>query len=116
MSATARRIVQLLLLTLVINTGGWTFNKEAVADAFLEAPHTALEDDAATAAQPGEGKPGLKGVACNHWCHAVDHFVGIFSLHPTLLTEATGDYFVCKQSIVLPSLPEGRYRPPRLFS
>ncbi len=117
MSAAFRRIVQLLLITLVINAGGWTFNRESVADAFLlDAPQTVLADDAATAAQPGDGKAGVKGVVCNHWCHAADHFVGIFSLHPTLLTEATGDYFVCKQSIVPPSLPEGHYRPPRLFS
>lgn len=110
-----RRTIYFLVITLVINAGGWTFNREAVADAFLEAPQTAQADDAATAAQPGEGKTGAKGVACSHWCHAVDHFVGIFSLPPTLLTEATGDYFVFKQSIVLPSLPEGRYRPPRRF-
>ena len=117
MSAAFRRIVQFLLLTLVINGGGWTFNREAVADAFLmEASQTALADDAVTAAQPGDGKTSVKGVVCNHWCHAVDHFVGIFSLHPALLTEATGDYFVCKRSIVPPALPEGRYRPPRLFS
>ncbi|MCL4470246.1 MAG: hypothetical protein M1547_03730 [Gammaproteobacteria bacterium] len=116
MSAAFRRIVQLLLITLVINAGGWTFNREAVADAFLEAPQTVQADDAATAAQPGDGKTGVKGVACNHWCHAVDHFVGIFSLHPPLLTETPGDYFAGKRSIVPPALPEGHYRPPRLFS
>ncbi|MCL5060503.1 MAG: hypothetical protein M1449_08355 [Candidatus Thermoplasmatota archaeon] len=116
MPAAFRRIVQLLLVTLVINAGGWTFNREALAYVFLEAPQTAQADDAAIAAQPGEGKTGVKGVACNHWCHAVDHFVGFFSLHPTLLTEATGAYFVCKRSVVPPAFPEGRYRPPRLFS
>ena len=111
-----RRTIYLLVLTLVINAGGWTFNREAVADAFLEAQQTALADDASTAARPGEEKYGVKGFVCNHWCHAVDHFVGIFYLQPTLLTEATGDYFVSKRFIVLPSLPEGRYRPPRLLS
>ena len=34
MSAAARRIVQLLLVTLVINAG-WTFNKEALADVWF---------------------------------------------------------------------------------
>ena len=117
MSAAFRRIVQLLLITLVINAGGWTFNREAVADAFYaEASQTALADDESSAEQSSDGKTSVKGVVCNHWCHAGDHFVGIFSLHPALLTEATGDYFVGKRSIVPPALPEGRYRPPRLFS
>lgn len=116
MNRLIHRTIYLLVITLVINAGGWTFNREAVADAFLEAPQTALADDASTAAQPGEEKSGVKGFVCNHWCHAVDHFVGIFSLHSTLLTEATNDYFVFKHPIVPPSLPEGLYRPPRLFS
>ena len=111
-----RRTIYFLVITLAINAGGWTFNREVVADAFLDAPQTAQADDAATTAQPGEGKTGVKRVACNHWCHAVDHFVGIFSLHPTLLTEASNDYFAGKRSIVPPSFPEGRYRPPRLLS
>lgn len=104
------------MVTLVINAGGWTFNSEAVADAFLEAPQTVLADDAATATQPGEGKTGVNGVVCNHWCHAVDHFVGILSLQPILPVRVTGDYFVSRRFIVLPSLPEGLYRPPRLLS
>lgn len=116
MSTAFRRIVHLLLVTLVINASGWTFNREAVADALLVAPQTTQTDDAATVAQPAEGKPDIKGVVCNHWCHAADHFVGIFSLHPTLLMEATNAYSVSKPSILSPALPEGLYRPPRLFS
>ncbi|MHB1077347.1 hypothetical protein [Thiobacillus sp.] len=114
MSAAFRRIVQLLLVTLVINAGGWTFSREAVADAFLG--QTTQTDDAATAAQPGEGKPDIKGVVCSHWCHAVDHFAGIFYLLPPLLMEASNAYFICKRLIAPPALPEGLYRPPRLFS
>ena len=113
-----RRLIYFLLVTLLINAGGWTFNREAVADVFF----TAEETVSAGAVQPSlqaahyQGEPLKAMVPCNHWCHAVDHFVGIFSLHPTLLTEATNDYFVFKRSIIPPSLPEGRYRPPRLFS
>lgn len=117
MSVTFRRIVQFLLITLVINGGGWTFNRAAVADAFLmDASPTALADDESSTEQSSDGKTSLNGVVCNHWCHAVDHFVGIFPLHPILQTEAAGDYFVFLRSIVPPSLPEGHYRPPRLFS
>jgi hypothetical protein len=102
---------------LVINAGGWTFNSEAVADAFLDVQYTALADDeAATTAQSNEGETGIKGVVCNHWCHAVGHFVGIFYLHMIFLTEAGNDCFFCKQSVVPPGLPEGIYRPPRIFS
>ncbi len=120
MSAAFRRIVHLLLITLVVNASGWTFNREAVADTLQDAlqiaSQTTQTDDAATAAQPAEGQPDIKGVVCNHWCHAVDHLVGIFSLHPTLLMEATNAYSVSKPSILHPSLPEGLYRPPRIFS
>ena len=117
MSAAFRRIVQFLLITLVINGGGWTFNREAVADAFLmEASQTALADDESSTEQSSDGKPSLNGVVCNHWCHAVDHFVGIFPLHPILQAATPEDYFVFLRTIVSPFLPEGRYRPPRLFS
>lgn len=116
MSRIIRRTIYFLVITLVINAGGWTFNSEAVADAFLEASQTVQADDAATTTHPGEGKTGVNGVACNHWCHAVGHFVGIFYLQPILPMKVTGDYFVSKRFIVLPSLPEGLYRPPRLFS
>ena len=117
MSATARRIVQFMLLTLVINAG-WTFNKEAVADvwfdeqrslaAAMDIDHSPTESDAAKVVSPK--------IPCNHWCHAVGHFVGIFFLHPTLLTEAVGDYFIVYKQSPLPSLPESHYRPPRLLS
>ena len=117
MSAAFRRIVHFLLITLVINGGGWTFNREAVADSFyMEASQTALADDELSAEQSGDGKTSLNGAVCNHWCHAVDHFVGIFPLHPILQAATPDDYFVFLRTIVLPSLPEGRYRPPRLFS
>ena len=117
MSAAFRRIVQFLLITLVINAGGWTFNREAVADSFyMEASQTALADDELYAEQSGDGKTSFNGAVCNHWCHAVDHFVGIFPLHPILQAATPDDYFVFLRTIVLPSLPEGRYRPPRLFS
>lgn len=116
MSGIIRRTIYFLVVTLVINAGGWTFNREAMADAFLDELQTVQADDAATTAQPGEGKTDVKGIACNHWCHAVDHFVGILSLQPILPMKITGDYFVSKRFIVLPSLPEGLYRPPRLFS
>lgn len=116
MSAAFRRIVHLLLITLVINTSGWTFNREAVADTLQVAQQTTQIDDAATATQPGEGQSDIKGVVCNHWCHAVDHFAGIFYLQPTLLMEASNAYSVCKRPIAPPFLPEDLYRPPRLFS
>ena len=117
MSAPFRRFVQFLLITLVINAGGWTFNLEAVADVFLmEASPMTLVDDESFTEQSGDGKTSLNGVVCNHWCHAVHHFVGIFPLHPILQMEASGDYFVFLRNIALSYLPEGQYRPPRLFS
>ncbi|MDZ4264033.1 MAG: hypothetical protein U1B30_17110 [Pseudomonadota bacterium] len=116
MSASFRRVVQLLLVTLVINAGGWTFNREAVTDAFLGGvEYAALADDEAATTQSGEEETGLKGVVCNHWCHAVGHFVGIFYLHMIFLTEVGNNCFFCKQSVVAPALPEGLYRPPRIF-
>ena len=118
MNRLIRRTVYLLMITLVINDGGWTFNKEAVADvwfdeqrslaAAMDIDHSPTESDAAKVVSPK--------IPCNHWCHAVGHFVGIFFLHSTLLTEVVGDYFIVYKQSPLPSLPESHYRPPRLLS
>ena len=114
MSAAARRIVQLLLVTLVINAG-WTFNKEALADVWFDELRSLAVNDNHASAAPENIKSIAPKSPCNHWCHAVGHFVGIFFLHPILLMEVADDYFIVRMPFPLPSLPESRYRPPRLF-
>ena len=115
MSAKARRIIQFLLLTLVINAG-WTFNKEAVADLWFDEQRSLAAADGHSSAEPEHIGSISPKSPCNHWCHAVGHFIGIFFLHPVPLMKVGDDYFpVCKSS-PLPFLPESHYRPPRLFA
>ncbi len=113
MSATARRIVQFLLITLVINAG-WTFNKEAVADVWFDEQRSLAATIAHFSAEPGSFKNISPQSPCNHWCHAVGHFMGIFLQHQIPLAEIAYDYFIVRKSLHLPFLSEGHYRPPRL--
>lgn len=113
MATSIRRIVQLLLITLLVNAGGWTFNGAAVADVFLQETQ---QNDAA-AAQAGEPESCTTKAVCNHWCHAVGHFIGLFPPPLGIIPAvATGDRFAAKRLIILPLLPAGHFRPPRLLS
>lgn len=112
MATSIRRIVQLLLITLLVNAGGWTFNGAAVADVFFQ--ETQQNDAAAMA---GEPESCTTKAVCNHWCHAVGHFVGLFPSPLGIIPAvATGDRFAAKRLIILPLLPAGHFRPPRLLS
>lgn len=113
---TARRIVQFMLFTLVINMGGWTFNKEAVADVWfdeqcsqaVEAEHTStgIEDSKAVSYHP----------PCNHWCHAVGHFMGLFSQSASVTPEFSNEYSIQQFPTIQFSSPDGLFRPPRRIS
>lgn len=112
MATSIRRIVQLLLITLLVNAGGWTFNGAAVADVFFQ--ETQQNDAAAMAEEP---KSCTTKTVCNHWCHAVSHFVGFFPQPPDIIPAgAASDRFAAKRLIILPLLPAGHFRPPRLLS
>ena len=113
---TARRIVQFMLITLVINMGGWTFNKEAVADVWFDEQRSLAVDDG----HSSTGHEDLKAVSpqspCNHWCHAVGHFMGLLSQSAPVTPEFTNEFSIQQFPAIQLSSPDGRFRPPRLLS
>ena len=115
MSATARRIVQFLLLTLVINAG-WTFNKEAVADVWFDEQRSLAMDDGYSSAEPENVKTISPKSPCNHWCHAVGHFMGLLSQAAPVIPEFANEFPIQQSLAVQFFPPDGRFRPPRLLS
>lgn len=113
---TARRIVQFMLIALVINMGGWTFNKEAVADVWFAEQCSSTVDDT----HFSTGHDDLKTVSpqgtCNHWCHAVGHFMGLPGQSASVTPEFAIEYSTPQPLAIQFSSPDGRFRPPRLFS
>lgn len=117
MDSLIRRTIYFLMITLVINAGGWTFNKEAVADVWfdeqrnvaVDVGHSPAESDVAHAVAP-EKSP------CNHWCHAVSHFMGLLNHSTPLISEVAQVYPVLLALFIQPSFPDGNFRPPRLLS
>jgi hypothetical protein len=110
------RTIYFLVITLVINLGGWTFNKEAWADVLLEEQQSVSSNSIQSSAQSDEGKPAPSDAVCNHWCHAVGHFIGLFShWAPVMLVFANGHS--AQQPLAIPfSSPDGRFRPPQRLS
>lgn len=114
---TTRRIVQFMLITLVINMGGWTFNKEAVADVWFQEQRSLTGD----VGHFSSGSEGLKADVspqspCNQWCHAVGHFMGLLGQPAPVTPEFVNEFPVQQFLAIQFSSPDGRFRPPRLLS
>ncbi|MFH1820050.1 MAG: hypothetical protein ABIK08_11885 [Pseudomonadota bacterium] len=116
--AAARRLLYFLLVTLLINAGGWTFNREAVADAFFAGQETVPAEIMQPSLQAGHGhgeSPKAKAV-CTHWCHEVGHFLGLFGQTPSLSSKPIEGYSYHNSRFIPEPAPEGLFRPPRLIS
>lgn len=111
-----RQAVYFLMITLVINAAGWTFNQEAVADVWFDEQRSLAVDDG----HPSTGYENLKAVSpenpCNHWCHAAGHFIGLLSQSTSLLPEFADEYSIQQPLTFQFISPDARFRPPRLFS
>lgn len=111
-----RRIVQFMLITLVINMGGWTFNKEAVADVWFDEQRSLAVDDG----HSSTGHDDLKTVSpqspCNHWCHAVGHFMGLPGQSASVAPEFANVFYIQQFPAIQLSSPDGPFRPPRHLS
>lgn len=107
-----RPIVYLLMLTLASNAFGWTFNKDAVTDVWFEEVRTLAVDNGYVSVVHEESKV-FSPHPCNHWCHAVAHFMGF----PSQLTFVIPVNFV--EDFIQPlvtlqfSSPDDLFRPPR---
>lgn len=116
MSGMIRRTIYFLLLTLVINAGGWTFNKEAVADVWFAEQRNLVIDDDHSSAEPEDLKTISPKSPCNQWCHAVGHFMGLLSQSATMLPEFADECFIQQPLAFQFFPPDGHFRPPRLLS
>ena len=72
-----RQSIYFLMLTLVSNAVGWTFNSEAVADVWFEAQINSSVVADQTFDEHADGETVSHQDPCNHWCHAVGHFMGL---------------------------------------
>ena len=116
MSKSIRQTVYFLLITLVINAGGWTFNKDAVADIlFDEQQNMSVENEYLS-----DGYEYLETaspeIPCNHWCHSIGHFVGLHTEILLVTPVFTSEYSRQQSLFIQFSSPDGLYRPPRLLS
>ena len=116
MTTSVRRTIYLLVITLVINLGGWTFNKEAWADVLLDEQQSVSSGGIQSSVLSGEDKSTPPEAECNHWCHAIGHFIGLFS-HLNPVTPEFSNGYSAQQSLIIQfSSPDGPFRPPRLLS
>ena len=116
--AAVRRLLYFLLVTLLINAGGWTFNREAVADALFAGqeivPAGTMQPSLQASHAHGES---LKAkVACTHWCHEAGHFLGLFGQAPALSSKPVEGYSSQLSRFIPEPAHEGLFRPPRLIA
>lgn len=116
MNTLTRRIVYLLLITLVINVGGWTFNPEAVVDMGLDDQTSLAAGGALVSAPSDTGEADSVQLPCNHWCHAVANFMGLVSPWVPIFSALVNRPIPYAFRAIAPSAPDGRFRPPRLIS
>ncbi|WP_124949081.1 hypothetical protein [Sulfuriferula thiophila] len=116
MDRSIHQTVYLLVITLVINFGGWTFNKAAVADVWFDEQHSIAVDDGHASAEFKVHKTASPEIMCNHWCHIVGHFVGLFSQSALVTSEFANEYSTQRSFVIKFHSPDGRFRPPRLLS
>lgn len=117
--AAVRRVLYFLLVTLVINAGGWTFNREAVADALFGGQGTVpagMGQQPSVQADYGHGESLKAKAPCNHWCHEAGHFLGLFGQASTWSSKPVEGYFPQIFRFVPEPAHEGLFRPPRLIS
>ena len=108
--------INFLLITLVINAGGWAFNQEAVADVWFDEQRCLTVDDGHTSTTPDATQTDTPNIPCNHWCHAIVHLVGLHRQIAHVTSEFTSEYPAQQSLSNLFSFPDCLYRPPRFSS
>lgn len=104
-----------VLVALLVNSAGWTFNSEVLEDVNSgELIAVAQITDNATDASLKQTKV-VKG-NCNHGCHAVNHLLGQVS-HPLTVAVLTGTTPPVAHifSAFLSRAPNAQFRPPRVL-
>ncbi|MBA3024348.1 MAG: hypothetical protein KKG03_05445 [Gammaproteobacteria bacterium] len=108
-----RQSIYVLMLTLVSNAVGWTFNSEAVADVWFEAQVNSSVVAELDSDEHADDKAVAHQGQCNHWCHAIGHFMGLTSQLAFVIPDYFGEYTVQLPVTVRSSSPDQLFRPPR---
>jgi hypothetical protein len=117
MGSLIHRTVYFLMITLVINTCGWTFNKEAVSDVWFDEQPSVVVDAGSSPAESGGIHADLpKNGTCNHWCHAVVHLAGLLNPWVPVVSEFANGQISNIAFVIDSSIPDSLFRPPRLLS
>lgn len=117
-----RQTIYFLMITLVINAGGWMFNKEAVADVWFDEQRSLVVDDQHAQSEFKQSdSQEIKAAAsqkipCNHWCHAILHCMGLLSQSTTVTPEFVNEYSIRQSHNIYFSFSDGLFRPPQLLS
>ena len=114
MSHFFRQTIYFLVFTFVFNAMGWTFNKEAVADIWLNDLQCESKDGLSAK------HPDLNTIPsespCNHWCNTISHLIGLHSDTGFITLEFSNTYARLLPSRIQFFAPDGRFRPPRILS
>ena len=116
MNGIIHRTIYFLVFAFVINAGGWTFNKEAVADVWFGEQYCQAVDDDHSSAEPEDHKTVSSKNHCNHWCYNVVNFIGLLSQRTPVMPEFANEYSIQQSFAIHFYFPDGRFRPPRLLS
>lgn len=108
-----RQSIYFLMLTLAGNAVGWTFNNEAFADVLFEAQINLAVAADQVSDEHQEGNAAAHEGQCNHWCHAISHFMGLLSQSAFVVPQYFGEYTAQLQVSVQSSSPDALFRPPR---
>ncbi|TCV78226.1 hypothetical protein [Sulfurirhabdus autotrophica] len=111
-----RHTIFLLVITLVINVGGWTFNKEAVADLLLDEQQSVALDNDQSVTSTDTAKLVTVQTPCNHWCHVVGNLMGLLSYWSSDFPVFTNGQIPYSSPVIAPSPTDGQFRPPRAIS
>jgi hypothetical protein len=103
------------MLTLASNAFGWTFNKDAVADVWFAEQSSLAVDDGNSSSNHQEIKAISPEKPCNHWCHAVGHFIGLLSQPVIAMPEFADNHSIQQSAPVQFRSLDGLFRPPRQF-
>jgi len=108
-----RLAVYFLMLSLASNAVGWTFNKEAVADVWFDEQRSSVVDDVNLSTDHEAFKTATPEKPCDHWCHAIGHFMGLPSQSTFGISKCLDDHPVQLTATFQHSSPDDLFRPPR---
>lgn len=108
-----RLAVYFLMLTLASNAVGWTFNKEAVSDVWFDEQRSSAVDDENLSTDHEASKAVSPEKPCDHWCHAIGHFMGFPSQSAFEISDCIDEHATQLTATFQPSSPDDLFRPPR---